>query len=85
MKKEYDFGAATQSTYAKKLKRAVTIRLDMDTIRYFKQLSRTTGLPYQTLINLYLRDCAITGREPRVRWDAARRPSNPVTRKSSRG
>ena len=84
MRKEYDFGEATQSTYAKRLKRAVTIRIDTDTIRYFKQLSRTTGLPYQTLINLYLRDCALTGREPRVQWETTTRTSAAIVRKGSR-
>lgn len=85
MRREYDFGDAARSTYAKRLKRSVTLRLDMDTIRYFKKLSRTTGLPYQTLINLYLRDCALTGREPRVRWGAVSRTPNGALRKTTRG
>ena len=54
----------------KRLKRQVTIRLDQDTIDYFKNLSTDTGIPYQTLINLYLRDCATNGRKLAVLWDA---------------
>ena len=58
MKEHYDFSKARRNPYAKRLKRQVTIRLDQDTIGYFKGLSTETGIPYQTLINLYLRDCA---------------------------
>lgn len=54
----------------KRLKRQVTIRLDQDTVDYFKNLSSETGIPYQTLINLYLRDCATSGRKLAVLWDA---------------
>ena len=55
MKKEYDFSKAKRNPYAKRLKKQVTIRLDEGTIKYFKHLSEETGVPYQTLINLYLR------------------------------
>ena len=55
MKKEYDFSKARRNPYAKRLKKSVTIRLDQQTIEYFKELAVETGLPYQTLINLYLR------------------------------
>ena len=51
MKKEYDFSKARRNPYAKKLKRPVTIRLDEQTIDYFKDLAEETGIPYQTLIN----------------------------------
>ena len=68
MKKEYDFSKARRNPYAKKLKRPVTIRLDEQTIDYFKDLSEETGIPYQTLINLYLRDCASTGRKVSLIW-----------------
>ena len=68
MKKEYDFSKARRNPYAKKLKRPVTIRLDEPTIDYFKDLAAETGIPYQTLINLYLRDCAATGRRVSVDW-----------------
>ncbi len=68
MKKEYDFSKARRNPYAKKLKRPVTIRLDEQTIDYFKDLAEETGIPYQTLINLYLRDCASTGRKVSLAW-----------------
>ena len=62
MKPHYDFSSATKNPYAKRLKRSVTIRLDESTVEYFKALSVETELPYQSLINLYLRDCAASGR-----------------------
>ena len=68
MKKEYDFSKAKKNPYAKRLKRRVTIRLDGPTIDYFKELAEETGIPYQTLINLYLRDCAVRGRKLSMRW-----------------
>jgi uncharacterized protein (DUF4415 family) len=68
MKKEYDFSEARRNPYAKKLKRQVTIRLDLPTIEYFKAMAVETGIPYQTLINLYLRDCAATGKRLAFRW-----------------
>lgn len=68
MKKEYDFSRARRNPYAKKLKRQVTIRLDLPTIEYFKAMATETGIPYQTLINLYLRDCAATGKRLALRW-----------------
>ena len=54
--------------YAKRLEKRVTIRLDEPTIAYFKDLSEETGIPYQTLINLYLRDCATSGRKLEMDW-----------------
>jgi uncharacterized protein (DUF4415 family) len=71
MKKSYDFSKARKNPYAKRLKRQVTIRLDENTLEYFKELSEELGLPYQTLINLYLRDCAETKKRLRMRWRAA--------------
>ncbi|UCH84833.1 MAG: BrnA antitoxin family protein [Candidatus Latescibacterota bacterium] len=68
MKKEYDFSKGKRNPYAAKLKRQVTIRLDSPTIDYFKQMAEETGIPYQTLINLYLRDCAVKGRRLDMRW-----------------
>ena len=68
MKKEYDFTNATKNPYARRLKRQVTIRLDEPTIAYFKNLSKETGIPYQTLINLYLRDCAVSGKRLSMSW-----------------
>jgi uncharacterized protein (DUF4415 family) len=69
MRKQYDFSKSRPNPYAKQLKKQVTIRLDADTIRYFKSLAAEMGLPYQTLINLYLRDCAATRR--RLKWGRA--------------
>lgn len=58
MRKEYDFSKAARSPYPKLLKRQITIRIDFSTIAYFQALGERVGLPYQSLINLYLRDCA---------------------------
>ena len=68
MKKHYDFAKAKKNPYAKRLKRSVTIRLDDSTVEYFKALADETGIPYQTLINLYLRDCAESKRELNLEW-----------------
>ena len=68
MKREYDFSKGKKNPYATRLKRQVTIRLDDATIKYFKVLADESGIPYQTLINLYLRDCAVTGRRPAIGW-----------------
>jgi len=68
MRKRYDFSKGKRNPYARRLKRQVTIRLDEPTIAYFKGLSEERGVPYQTLINLYLRDCAETGRTLAMQW-----------------
>lgn len=68
MRKENDFGRAKPNPYAKQLKRSVTIRLAGPTIEYFRTLSEELEVPYQILINLYLRDCAELGRRPAMRW-----------------
>ncbi len=68
MKKHYDFSKAKRNPYAKRLKKQITIRLETKTLEYFKRLSEDTGIPYQTLINLYLRDCATTKKKPSLRW-----------------
>ena len=68
MKKSYDFSKARKNPYASRLKRQVTIRLDDQTIEYFKTISQECGIPYQTLINLYLRDCAATGKRLAMNW-----------------
>jgi uncharacterized protein (DUF4415 family) len=70
MRKEYDFSKGKRNPYAKRLKRQVTIRLDHGTIAYFKALSEETGIRYQTLINLYLRDCATARKRLAVAWRA---------------
>ena len=71
MRKEYDLAEARENPYAKRLKKRVTIRLDEATIAYFKDLAEETGIPYQTLINLYLRDCAASNRRLRMGWKPA--------------
>jgi predicted DNA binding CopG/RHH family protein len=68
MRKEYDFSKARRNPYARRLKRPITIRLDEITIDYFKDLAAETGIAYQTLINLYLRDCAANGRKLTLNW-----------------
>jgi predicted DNA binding CopG/RHH family protein len=70
MRKSYDFSRGIKNPYARKLKRQITIRLDYETIEYFKRLSNHTGLPYQNLINLYLRDCAHSNRKLNLHWAA---------------
>ncbi len=70
MKKEYDFSKmkARKNPYASKLKRPVTIRMGDDVISYFKDMAEETGIPYQSLINLYLRDCVAHDRKPDLSW-----------------
>ncbi len=68
MRKEYDFSKARRNPYASRLKRQVTIRLDEQTIEYFKRMAEDSGIPYQTLINLYLRDCASSKKRLSVAW-----------------
>ena len=68
MRKEYDFTAARKNPYAAQLKKQITIRLDEESIGYFKAISQNTGIPYQSLINLYLRDCAASGRKLNLNW-----------------
>ena len=71
MKKEYDFSKARKNPYARRLKKQITIRLDEPTIEYFKGVAELSGVPYQTLINLYLRDCAQKGRKLSMDWRAS--------------
>jgi len=73
MRAEYDFARARRNPYAKRLKQSVTIRLDSGAVAYFKEQAASTGIPYQTLINLYLRDCAATGRKLALEWKPARK------------
>lgn len=69
MREEYDFSNARQNPYVKKTKKQVTINLDENIIEYFKALSKKTGIPYQTLINMFLSDCAKSGKQPTVTWN----------------
>jgi uncharacterized protein (DUF4415 family) len=68
MRKEYDFSNARGNPYAAQLKKQITIRLDSESIEYFKGISEQVGIPYQSLINLYLRDCAARSRKLDLRW-----------------
>lgn len=68
MRANYDFSKAKRNPYAKKLKKQVTIRIDADALQYFKNLSEGMTIPYQTLINLYLRECAATRKQLRLEW-----------------
>jgi predicted DNA binding CopG/RHH family protein len=70
MKKHYDFTKSKPNPYIRKAKRQVTIRLDEATIQYFKNLAGRTGIPYQNLINLYLRDCAAEKKRLKMEWAA---------------
>lgn len=68
MRDHYDFSESVKNPYTKKLKKQVTIRLDEDTIEYFKELAEEKDLPYQSLINLYLRDCAQSRKDLKIEW-----------------
>ena len=68
MKDEYDFSGAKKNPYAGKLKKQITINIDNDTVEYFKRQSAITGIPYQTLINLYLTDCAAHNKQLQLSW-----------------
>jgi uncharacterized protein (DUF4415 family) len=68
MKKTYDFSKSVKNPYLSKPKKQLTIRLDEDTIEYFRSLSEESGIPYQSLINLYLRDCATANKKLQLKW-----------------
>jgi predicted DNA binding CopG/RHH family protein len=68
MRKEYDFSKARKNPYTSMLKKPITIRLDEDSVSYFKSVSAEVGIPYQSLINLYLRDCAISHKKLNLSW-----------------
>jgi uncharacterized protein (DUF4415 family) len=71
MRKRYDFSKAQRNPYAGRLKKQITIRLDVRTLDYFRTLSEELGIPYQTLINLYLQDCATAGKRPSTTWSSS--------------
>ena len=70
MRKEYDFEKmkGRKNPHARRLKQQVTIRMGVDIIDYFKKLAEETGIPYQNLINLYLRDCVQSHKKPSINW-----------------
>ena len=73
MKNEYDFSKmrSRRNPYASMLKKPVTMRLSDDVIDYFKGMATEAGVPYQSLINLYLRDCLAHNRRIEIRWPSA--------------
>jgi len=68
MRKECDFSHSSPNPYAKRLKKAITIRIDQDALDYFKLTATAMHIPYQTLINLYLKDCVSHRRKPTLSW-----------------
>lgn len=70
MRTEYDFSKmkGRKDPYIKELKKQVTLRMGVDIIDYFKKMAEETGVPYQSLINLYLRDCVKTQRKISINW-----------------
>jgi len=68
MRKQYNFNKSKKNPYARHFKQQITIRLDRDTIAYFKNLADETGIPYQNLIDLYLKSCAEEERKLSIRW-----------------
>ncbi len=68
MRKEYDFSKASKNPYSKQLKQQITIRIEKNTILYFKKLSTEMGIPYQNLINLYLKECAQSKKKLNLKW-----------------
>lgn len=74
MKAEYDLSKmkSRKNPYASKLKKSVTMRLSEDVIGYFKMMADEAGVPYQSLINLYLRDCVTQHRQVQIAWPSKR-------------
>ena len=79
MRAEYDFSKSRKNLYAKQLKRQVTMRLDTAAVKYFKEMGAELGVPYQNLINLFLRDCAMHKRRPGIHWIESA-PKHPARR-----
>ena len=69
MRKEYDFSQSVRNPYIRKLKKVISIRIDPDTIDYFKKMAEETGIPYQNLMNHYLADCASKRLKPSLKWE----------------
>jgi len=68
MRREYDFTNGKLNPYVKKLRRQISIRIDIDTIDYFKKQAQETGITYQNLINLYLSNCAMNKKTINIAW-----------------
>ncbi len=71
MRKHYDFTNARKNPYAKRLKKQVTIRIEETTLEYFKGLAAELAIPYQTIINMYLKDCANHRKQLHLEWRPA--------------
>ncbi len=80
MRKEYDFSKSRKNPYAKALKSQITIRIDTAAVTYFKQMAAELGIPYQNLINLFLRECAQQQRRPSIQWLAQDKEKQPQGR-----
>lgn len=85
MRDHYDFSKGVRNPYAKRLKKQLTIRLDTDTIAYFQDLARELSIPYQTLMNMYLRECAETARRPHWLASRGRRANSALQRAAASG
>ena len=74
MKAEYNFSKmkSRKNPYAAKLKKPVSMRLSEDVVEYFKAMANEAGVPYQSLINLYLRDCVMTHRKVQIAWPSTK-------------
>ena len=68
MREEYDFSNARKNPYIQKEKKQITINLNTEVVDYFKQQSENSGIPYQTLINMYLTDCVVNERKLQIEW-----------------
>ncbi|MEZ4743325.1 MAG: BrnA antitoxin family protein [Bdellovibrionota bacterium] len=68
MRDEYDFSKGKRGAYNSRVKKQITIKLDEPTIEYFRKLADETGITYQNLINLYLRECAVDKKRPAIKW-----------------
>ncbi len=69
LEKEFDFSKAVKNPYAKELNNQITIKINKVAIDYFKEEAEETGIPYQTLINLYLTDCAMNKKKINIKWE----------------
>jgi len=68
MRKEYDFSKSKRNPYSRMLKKQITIRIEAETIDYFKKLAAESGISYQNLINMYLRECVHAHKKPSLQW-----------------
>ncbi len=82
MRKEYNFENAKKNPYYRKLKKPISIRLDAETIEYFKKLSEETNIHYQNLINSYLSECASKKLKPTLQWTKRRTRNRNITQRN---